>query len=295
MKSDQLSKTAAYIAIKFYGITLTEPYRSLFDRDTLLFYDRLVANLPSPLHKYHTYLKNRWLRKCLMSLDELFLPGDLMHIVTRKYYIASMIEELTSHNYYQMIVLGSGFDHLGKTYAEKGLQCIELDVPRMAHIKQQFLELYNYNNEYLTIYPAHFSGSKFEELLNKIPSLDTQQKTIIVAEGFFDYLTLKELESILADISNHFEKEVILISTVFNLEELSRFRSLVFRSAVYAVGEKLKLHCTIQEFAQILEGLDFGIDELLSGKSMKNDLLNETDTEIPILPGFYLLKAEIKL
>lgn len=294
MKPNQLSKTAAYIAIKFYGITLTEPYRSLFDKETIRYYDHLVANLPFPLNKYHSYLKNKWFRNCLKSVDEFLLPGDLMHILMRKYYMSKMVNELIDQNYKQLIVLGAGFDHLGKAFADKGLNCFELDVPRMAQLKLKFLQKFNYHDNRLTVFPAHFSESSLYDFLTLIPNLDSRKKTIIAAEGFFDYLTPKELKGILNNLSWYFNNRVTLISTLFALDELTLFHSFIFKSAVAAVGEELKLYCSQQEFDHILTSQNYQVEVLIPGETMRREKLMPLGIDMPVLPGFYLVKAGIK-
>lgn len=294
MKSNRLSKTAAYIAIKFYGLTLAEPFRSLFDEDTLLFYDRLVAGLPFPLNKYHSYLKHKWIRKCAISINELFLPGDLMHILLRKYHIQEMIEKSIASGEEQLIILGAGFDHLGKTYAERGFQCFELDVPRMAQIKQNFLSNHRYHNENLTVYPIHFSEYSLSDELVNIPQLNPEAGTIVVAEGFFDYLTPGEFKNTVETLTDFFKGKVTLISTVFSLDELTPFRSLVFKSAVLAVGEQLKLHYTVREFIDYFKHKDFHIDRRLSGELMKDQTLATSIIQMPVLPGFYLIVASLE-
>lgn len=291
MKPDQLSKTAAYVAIKFYGLTLIKPYCSLFDKETLRFYDRLVANLPSPLNKYHSYLKNRWIRDFTKSINEILLPGDLMHILMRKYYVSKMISELSDQNYRQLIILGSGFDHLGKYFANKGLKCFEMDVPRMANLKLNFLEKYAYDNHDLTVLPVRLSNSSLLNYLIQTPGLDSANKTIIVAEGFFDYLTPAEVEAILKDLSRYFENKVTLISTLFALDELSRFNSIIFKAAVSAVGEKLKLYSSKKEFVDILKSHGFQVENLINGKTMRKKILTPNGIRMPVLPGFYLVKV----
>lgn len=84
MKANQLSKTAAFVAIKFYGLTRIEKFRSLFDDSVVNFYDRIVQTLPGPLSYYHSWLKYSGIRKLFIGAEELLLPGDLLHIIARK-------------------------------------------------------------------------------------------------------------------------------------------------------------------------------------------------------------------
>ena len=75
MKPNQLSNTAAFIAIKFYGLTRDETFRGLFDKDVIRYYEQLVQSCPAPLSWYHTGLKQPALRHFFTFWEELLLPG----------------------------------------------------------------------------------------------------------------------------------------------------------------------------------------------------------------------------
>lgn len=291
MKSNQLSRTAAYICIKFYGLTLMKSYRNLFDCETLSFYDQLVSELPAPLNKYHFLLQKKWFRSVSFFIDELFLPGDLMHILMRKYYISKLVEELIEQEYKQIIILGAGFDHLGKEFSKKGWPCIELDVPLMAHLKQQFLDKNGFNNNNLTVFPANFSQCSFLRFMKEIPRINPDIKTIVIAEGFFDYLTEEEFSKTLKELSGFFRNKLSLISTVFSLNELSSFHAFVFKNAVKAVGEEIKLNLTIEQFTEVLRKNDLFLENKFSSKQMNKQIGSSQIQQMSSLPGFYLLQA----
>ncbi len=294
MKANQLSQTAAFIAIKFYGLTRDEPYRSFFDEETICFYDRLVSELPKPLKNYHAILRKKWMRRLFSRSEELLLPGDLMHILMRKYYIEKMIRKLGDEGVEQLLVLGAGFDHLAALHSRSGFNCFELDMPRMACLKREFLDKYGYNNHFLKVIDAQFGKHKLSEIIGRTAGLDPDKETAVVAEGFFDYLDPGEIRQILQDIGNSFRRPPVCISTVFSLEELSAFRSLVFSAGVRMVGEKLKLHHNLDEFISLLENTGFVIEKTISGRQMKEEKLNPAGVSLPVLPGFYLLKANYK-
>ncbi|MDX1585285.1 MAG: hypothetical protein R3222_01020, partial [Balneolaceae bacterium] len=124
MRSSRISKTAAFVAIKIYGLTLMEPYRKLYDDEIIEFYSRLVNQLPLPLRRYHSLLTKKWFRSASIFLEESLLPGDLMHILMRKHYLSSVIDCCIHKNYSQIVVLGAGFDHIGAIYSKNGVRCI---------------------------------------------------------------------------------------------------------------------------------------------------------------------------
>ena len=291
MKSKQISKTAAYVAIKFYGLTLIKPYRELFDKEVITFYDRLVGGLPAPLNNYHSLLKKKWFRSACMNLDELLLPGDLMHILMRKLYIKPMIGRLIAKGYTQILILGAGFDHIGKTYSQSGVTCIELDTALMTHIKQHFLDQHGYSNNHLTVYPADLGEGSLSDILPEIPKLDPNAATVAVAEGFFDYLSPESFSQTLNELSEFFNNELKLVSTVFSLQKLNPFHAFVFRNAVRAVGERLELYASLDNFKDFLVKNNFKIDQDLTAYEMRDGITVPKDFEMAVLPGFYLLEA----
>lgn len=294
MKQDQLSQTAAFIAIKLYGLTQSEPYRSLFDEETILFYDRIVNELPVPLNWYHRALKNSSLRKLTIFGEELLLPGDLMHIVVRKWQLQKLVEEYMKEGYQQLLVLGSGFDHLAARYSSQGVRCFEVDAPAMMQRKRQFLEKYGYTNDHLHLHSFFVSDQQPLDLLPDHPPLDPDVKTLIVCEGFFDYLSPRQTGQQLDMLNSYFNNTTTLISTVFSLEELPVFRAWVFKSSVWMVGESLKMDKNLQEITELFQDCGFKTVRKLTNKQLDDLLRAEVDNKLPLLEGFHLLVTENK-
>lgn len=292
MKPEQLSKTAAFIAIKFYGLTLSQPYRSMFDKETIRFYDRLVSELPSPLGSYHRMLQSSWLRKFFIFSEELLLPGDLMHILMRKWIIGKMVDQFLQKGYRQLLVLGAGFDHLAVKYSARGIQSVEIDTPEMIRFKEEFIKKNAYDNDHLHVCQSYISSKDGKSMPGNIPHLDPKKKTIVVAEGFFDYITPRESEYLLEGLNSHFRNSIALVSTVFSLDELPWLRAWIFKTGVWTVGEHLKLHLSLQEFSTLLEKHGFAIQDHITKSKMETELRKIEKTTLPILPGFHLVGTE---
>ncbi|WP_445666066.1 class I SAM-dependent methyltransferase [Fodinibius sp. AD559] len=292
MKPDQLSKTAAFIAIKFYGLTRLPTFRSLFNDPVINFYNRTVRSLPFPLNYYHYWLKFDWVRQLYIWSEELLLPGDLLHIIARKYYIRQLVNELIDDGYEQIVVLGAGFDDLAFAYSQKGLSCFELEVPHMAKYKKQFLNQYYPERSHPDIISTHLTDNKQKLPLNSRFNINSDLKTIIVAEGFFDYLQADLVENILTQIQDYFSGTPALICTHFALDELPTLQKLSFKTGVKTVGEELKLHHNIKEFRTLLTRNGFSINRHYDHTSMANELQKLTGTELSVLKGFYLLMSK---
>lgn len=293
MRKDQLSKTAAFVAIKFYGLTRWGSYRSAFEPSTINFYDQLVQSLPGKLSLYHTLLQNDWLRSFFFWGEEILLPGDLMHILARKWFLEQMIDEEISNGIKQVIVLGAGFDHLAWRSSQQNIRSFEVDTPRMADLKREF-----YNKSYPAgmkpaVIDAFIPETKIVDLLQH-SHIDPQLKTVFVAEGLFDYLEKDTVSQLLKDISTCFNKETTLFTTHFALDELPSLHAFIFRNSIRIAGESLKLNLDISSFKALLNEKRFLINNLYSDKYIEDQLQNRLQTERKILKGFYLLSAKYR-
>lgn len=291
MKPDQISKTAAFIAIKFNGLTQNPSFKSLFDDDVITFYDRIVQDLPAPLNYYHYWLKHDWIRRLYIWSEELLLPGDLLHVMARKLYIRQLVNQLLDDGYEQMLVLGAGFDDLALTYQQKEISCFELDVPLMVQFKQTFFDKWYPHQEHPAVASTYISDDNPMLELTKHAALDAQKKTIIIAEGFFDYLTTKSVNKILHELKTYFVSDPALITTHFALDELPIHQQWVFKTGVRTVGEQLQLQNTVDEFKDLLKETGFVIKKEFPYQSITKQLQKKTGSNLSILKGFYLLLA----
>ncbi|TYP95392.1 Leucine carboxyl methyltransferase [Fodinibius salinus] len=294
MKADQLSQTATFIAIKFYGLTRIDDFQTLFDASTIKFYDKLVTSLPAPLSYYHYWLQLGWIRKLYIWSEELLLPGDLLHIMGRKWIIGHILENLVDEGYEQIIVLGAGFDHLSHKYMQQDVSCIELDTPHMAELKRRFLDEYYPNSRRPRILDVHLPNDNIDTIFSNEQQINPHKKTIIVAEGFFDYLSSETVSLLLQQIGNYFTAPPKLVGTHFALDELSAFRRTVFTRSVQIVGEKLSFNTSVTEFRQLLQDNNYQIQLMQGAKDIRQRIVQHVDTDLPILPGFYIFKAQKK-
>lgn len=291
MKPDQLSQTAAFVAIKFYGLSRIEAFHTLFDDSIVTFYDRLIQSLPAPLCYYHYWLKFGWVRKLYIWSEELLLPGDLLHIVARKWYIQRITQNLVDEGYEQIIVLGAGFDHLSFYFSHQGLPCFELDAPRMATLKQQFFNDFYPDKIHPQIVSSHLPDDDLKNNFEAHPEIDPDKKTIVVAEGFFDYLEAQTVTQSLQLINNYFMHKPALISTHFALDELSFFYRWVFKTSVNMVDEQLQLKSTIKDFKILLTKAEYHISQQYDAQEISAEIKKRTGTNLPVLDGFYVLLA----
>ncbi len=290
---NKISHTAAYIAVKFYGLTLNPKIGTKFDPFLLTFYKNIVEFLPKHLSWNLKALKSQRWRNFFVRWEELLLPGDLMHIISRKYYIHELIQaKIFKDMDTQIVILGFGFDHSGAYWSKQGIHCFEIDTQEMCNQKSKFLTEFNYSNNHLHVISIKEQEQNINQLLMDQPDFNPKKHTLFIAEGFFDYLTLKHTQSILYQISEF--KRSTLISTMFDLSELNFFHRFMFTSGVAMVGESLKLPLNRTQYLQLLSDSGFSLRNEISYKQAKEEFIDYLNLKIdlPVLNGFYIIDSD---
>lgn len=286
----KISHTAAYIVVKFYGLTKFPQIAKKFDPFVLDFYKNMVGFLPSHLSWYQNSLNSPLIRKFFIWSEELLLPGDLMHIICRKYYMTKLLDEALEHGVEQIVSMGSGFDHLGAYASSKGIPSFELDMEFMINEKQKFSQKNGYKNDKLYFKSVNFERKTLAESLSETDAFNPDKKTLFIGEGFFDYLPLQITKEILTDIKS-LNPGNQLLNTFFSLDELNWFHRFSFTSGVKLVGESLKLPLHRAEFKELLKEFSFSVDKEISYSEMEHDLVQSVGKNLPVLKGFYVMNS----
>lgn len=289
--TSSLSLTASFIAVKFYGLTLNPKIAAFFDPFVPKFYEDVVTYLPKKLSWNHSALHSKVWRKFFVWWEELLLPGDLMHIISRKYYATKALQEAIDSGFEQVVILGAGFDHNGAFFASKGISVFEIDTPKMIDHKRNLLQKYGYEYKDFHLCPIDPNNQNIKELLEENSSFNFELKTVFLAEGFFDYLSLESVKSVLNSITN-FDSEIKLISTFFDLAELKPFHRLMFKSGVTMVGETLKLPLRKKEFLNLLDEFGMVTESVIGYKEIEKDLIPKMGINLPVLSGFYIIESD---
>ena len=288
--ANKLSLTASYIAVKFYGLTLNPKIAAFFDSFTITFYRNVVSYLPKKLSWNQKALKSKVWRNFFVWWEELLLPGDLMHILSRKYYIEQAIKKALSNGYEQLVVLGAGFDHNGILWASKEIPSFEIDTYSMIEQKEKMLKQAGYQSKDLYLCGIDPANQDIKDVLLKTGKFDLNKKTIYLAEGFFDYLSLESTRSILENIVT-FSPDFKLISTFFDLSELNFFHRFMFTSGVAMVGETLKLPLNRKEFYTLLNDFEIKTETEISYSKIEQDLIRKMEIDLPVMKGFYIMES----
>ena len=288
--SIRISQTAAFVAVKLYGLTLREPFKSQFPEEIRGFYGAITRQLPKHLSWYHTSLDKESWRKFFIWSEELLLPGDLMHITSRKYYMTQLLDKAISEGYEQVVILGSGFDHLGYYAAKRGLHVLEMDMINMIHLKKEYLKQAGLKLPNLHFESIDVQKESLVQVIANRQLIDQSKPTVFITEGFFDYLSYETTEDVLREIKELAPKSKLL-TTFFSLDELNAFHRFMFTSGVSLVGERLKLPLNKDEFIELLGEQGFTIEQTITYSDMEEEFVQPMGVGLPVLSGFYVMKA----
>ena len=282
-QSKQISLTAAFIAIKFYGLMQIPEYRALFPDEVINFYKKTTALLPKPLNRFHYLLQKKPVRKGLIYLEEFMLPGDLLHILQRKWMTHYIWQNSGLDEFQQVLVIGAGFDHLAAFTSQQGILSLEIDRNATSVIKNKILNKSGRMNPHLTLENSGFCDSR---LSTHLQALSAQKNTLILTEGFWDYQTRADNQHILDQICTFFRGKITLISTIFDINKLNTFHRSVFINSIRTTGEEIKFITSEENLVRLLNDSGFMLDKDYEPYKI-NHLMNLiNDTDLRNLNGF---------
>ena len=181
---------------------------------------------------FHTYLQ----------LDDWLLKGDLHHIILEKLALQRAIHArlMNAHaTIKQLVILGSGLDHLGWLFSDK-CTSFELDIEPMISYKMKLLPTLN-QKVHLIDFDA--MNDSLEQSLTLDSAFNSSEACLFITEGFIDYIPRKNLQSLLSQIKRlHPENE--WISTHFDRSLLSSKQRFFFELGVQITGEQLQTNLT---------------------------------------------------
>ena len=226
-----------------------------------------------------------WISKMLI-LDDWLLKGDLHHIVFRKLALHRTIQDrLMNPNspITQLVILGSGIDHLGWVFSDK-YACFELDIEPIITFKKKLLPTLNQK-----VHLIDFDATKntLDQCLKKHPTFNSNRPSLFITEGFIDYIPKENLVPLLSQIK-HLNPKNEWLSTHFDRSLLSRKERFFFEFGVQITGEHLQYNIPKEQVVSIGSNIGFtlvndwgNILELLGNHSISNDAkLNRIERKV---------------
>jgi methyltransferase (TIGR00027 family) len=230
MKQKQSSTTAE-------GIALVRAIEASRPPDKRICYDPFARALVNPISLF--------LSKLVIDYgiyDRFFAPGvgAIEFITARERYIDDFLKGCLSEGLDQVVILSAGFDT--RAYRIAGIEqtrVFEVDHPATQEVKLQRLnKVIDPLPDHVTFIPVDFSTHTLAERL-PASSYDEQGKTLFIWQGVTMYLTLEEIDSTLAFITNHSGPGSVVVFDYFYNETLRDMKMEAARRITRAIGERL--------------------------------------------------------
>ncbi|MGM0588846.1 MAG: class I SAM-dependent methyltransferase [Bacteroidota bacterium] len=289
-KLDDLSLTALFILIKFWGLSQYPDIAKRFPRDMIHYSGQAVKRLPAPLHNFHSLVQHKPIRWLLKTLNELGLSGDLGHIIARKKITLNWIDALEHPtSQLQFIFLGGGLDYAPLYTSKRGITTFSLDSRAMISFKSNLLNNLGFAESKLHLIKSP-PGASLKDHLVAHPSFKPGRHSIFVAEGLWDYLPRDRVSVILGEIRELTKPQLStqLWSTLFVLNELSDYHRYIYERSVQSVGEQLLFDYTKQEFLDLVEQTGFQLRQVIGPSTIEKHLLKSMIPSLKCLKGFYM-------
>lgn len=143
--------------------------------------------------------KQRWMIRVYQFQDRM-MPGQWEGFGHRKVFMNQQVEAAIEQGARQVLVLGAGFDTLCLRLAPKypEVRFVEIDHPSTSVAKARGIEKVGQPENMIQI-AADLGERSLPKVLSEDGHWDASQRSVIVAEGLFQYLTDEEVRGLLTD------------------------------------------------------------------------------------------------
>ena len=201
MKQGRISQTALKVALGLITLSVKDDWSQRLPPDLVAITERLL--LASGSLGYGPGLmrmsKQRWMIRAYQFQDRM-MPGQWEGFGHRKVFMNQQVEAAIEQGARQVLVLGAGFDTLCLRLAPKypEVRFVEIDHPSTSVAKARGIEKVGQPENMIQI-AADLGERSLPKVLSEDGHWDASQRSVIVAEGLFQYLTDEEVRGLLTD------------------------------------------------------------------------------------------------
>lgn len=199
MKQGRISQTALKVALGLITLSVKDDWSQRLPPDLVEITERLLLASGSP--GYGSGLmrmsKQRWMIRVYQFQDRM-MPGQWEGFGHRKVFMNQQVEAAIEQGARQVLVLGAGFDTLCLRLAPKypEVRFVEIDHPSTSVAKARGIEKVGQPENMIQI-AADLGERSLPKVLSEDGHWDASQRSVIVAEGLFQYLTDEEVRGLL--------------------------------------------------------------------------------------------------
>lgn len=201
MKQGRISQTALKVALGLITLSVKDDWSQRLPPDLVETTERLLVASGSPGYGpgLMRMSKQRWMIRAYQFQDRM-MPGQWEGFGHRKVFMNQQVEAAIEQGARQVLVLGAGFDTLCLRLAPKypEVRFVEIDHPSTSVAKAWGIEKVGQPENMIQI-AADLGERSLPKVLSEDGHWDASQRSVIVAEGLFQYLTDEEVRGLLTD------------------------------------------------------------------------------------------------
>ena len=201
MKQGRISQTALKVALGLITLSEKDDWSQRLPPDLVEITERLLLASGSPGYGpgLMRMSKQRWMIRVYQFQDRM-MPGQWEGFGHRKVFMNQQVEAAIEQGARQVLVLGAGFDTLCLRLAPKypEVRFVEIDHPSTSVAKARGIEKVGQPENMIQI-AADLGERSLPKVLSEDGHWDASQRSVIVAEGLFQYLTDEEVRGLLTD------------------------------------------------------------------------------------------------
>jgi methyltransferase (TIGR00027 family) len=202
VQNDQASRTALLIAASLVLLHRDPKYSSLVSRTSADLCAQMLETYSSEARLFLRIVRQAWFRPIAKFIDQITIPGILLHYVLRKKCIAGLLRSALINGATQVVIIGAGFDPLSFELHEDfpSVRFWEIDHP--ATQRQKLRAFSKIDVERLHFIAADLNAATLDRNALLKTSFDPAQRTFWIAEGLLMYLSRDNVSSLMRKLEN---------------------------------------------------------------------------------------------
>ncbi len=205
MKQGRMSQTALKVALGLITLSVKDEWAQRLPPGVVELSERLLLASGSPGYgpRLMRASKQPWMIRVYQIQDRM-VPGQWEGFGHRKIFVQQQVESAIKQGARQVLVLGAGFDTLCLRLApqHRDVNFFEIDHPATSAAKAKGVAVVG-QPENMTMIAADLGERTLSNVLSEDARWDVSQRSVVVAEGLFLYLSDEEVRGLLTETAKN--------------------------------------------------------------------------------------------
>ncbi len=210
---------------------------------------------------------SRTYQKAVFGITGSLWSGEMMRLTLRKRFFHDETRKFLEEDGKQLLIVGAGYDTLGLRMADSfpNSEVVEIDTTPTAQMRKNAIDKLRIERNNHTVIGADLGRERISEVLRDVANWDTDEASIVVAEGVLMYLDSDEVRTFLHEIKTVSGNRCRLVFSYLTADERGRPEmgklSVLSRQMLALMGEPLRWGVKEGELDGFLENEGFRVLE----------------------------------